>query len=65
MDAVKEIVRYLNENTVWESFAEKEIAVNKLKSVLGDRHPIALMVEFTSKFDKDTIKRVLAKIEAI
>jgi hypothetical protein len=50
--------------------------INQVKKELGDRHPITVLVQMTSKlvfiimnisirFDEPTVKRIIEKLEAI
>jgi CHAD domain-containing protein len=40
-------------------------ALAMIKSELGDKHPVALMVEMTMKYDETTARIVMEKLEAI
>ncbi|CAD8084487.1 unnamed protein product [Paramecium sonneborni] len=48
-----------------QSLIEKQEIVNTMKQELGQKHPVALLVEVTSKFDKATVQNIILKLEHI
>ncbi|CAD8077768.1 unnamed protein product [Paramecium primaurelia] len=48
-----------------QSLIEKQEIVNVMKQELGQKHPVALLVEVTSKFDKATVQNIILKLEHI
>ena len=52
-----------NENGVWLQKAEKKSFVSKLKKEIGERNPLALLVELTTHFDHETAGKIIKKLE--
>ncbi|CAD8086379.1 unnamed protein product [Paramecium sonneborni] len=48
-----------------QSLIEKQEIVNTMKQELGQKHPVALLVEVTSKFDRATVQNIILKLEHI
>jgi uncharacterized protein (DUF2384 family) len=70
LNAIAELkVRVYNsvnsENGVWLQKAEKKDFVANLKKELGDRNPLALLVELTTSFDHETAVKIVKKLEAL
>lgn len=43
--------------------SDRKFMVNALKTELGAKHPVALLVEITARFDAKTALRVIEKLE--
>ncbi|CAD8082128.1 unnamed protein product [Paramecium primaurelia] len=64
--AVQEVLRFLSDTLLGNtSLIERERAIEAAKQSLGDRHPISLMIQMTSQYDDNTIRRVITKLEGI
>ncbi|KAM3131581.1 hypothetical protein pb186bvf_016365 [Paramecium bursaria] len=65
VDALNEIIQKLTGAVLNASFIEKGEFVQKIKQQLGDRNPIAMLVEVTAKFDEKVVKNIILKLEHI
>lgn len=66
MGAVNEVISFLSNTLLGNtSLVERERAIEAAKRSLGERHPIAVMIQVTAEYDDNTVRRVIAKLEAI